>query len=176
MHPSVFGIQANSSVMSDAMDIARGGQFFNVPNNYPEEAWYHYDDWTCDYECMAIEYMYWCIVSNMGLLDNTWICSNIDNEWELCTPELFESTDVMMYDLLTDPEYLIPQLAPDGNYCPNSMVPGDINGDASVNIQDVILAINLILGMEYNLLADLNSDGDVNVIDVVLLVNLILDV
>ena len=176
IHPTIFGIQANSSVMSDAMDIARGGQFFNVPNNYPEEAWYHYDDWTCDYECMAIEYMYWCIVSNMGLLDNTWICNNIDNEWELCTPELFESTDVMMYDLLTNPVYLIPQLAPDGNYCPNSMVSGDINGDTSVNIQDVILGINLILGMEYDQLADLNFDGILNVLDIILIVNMILGI
>ena len=55
VYPETFDIQPNSSVMSDAMDIARGGQFINMPNQYPEEAWYHYDDWTCDYECMAIE-------------------------------------------------------------------------------------------------------------------------
>ena len=55
LYPSVFALQPNSSIMSDAMDVARGGQFLNIPNQYPEEAWYHYDDWTCDYECMAIE-------------------------------------------------------------------------------------------------------------------------
>ena len=55
IYPNIFELDPNSSVMSDAMDVARGGQFLNVPNNYPEEAWYHYDDWTCDYQCMAIE-------------------------------------------------------------------------------------------------------------------------
>ena len=79
-----------------------------------------------------------------------------------------------MHGLLNDPQYLIPQMAPDGNYCPNSIVTGDINGDASVNIQDVILVINFILGVEYNVLSDLNSDGIVNVLDVILLVNIIL--
>ena len=104
--PNVFGLQPNSSIMSDAMDLARGGQFLSVPNNYPEEAWYHYDDWTCDYQCMAIEYLYWCIVSNMGILNDTQTCNGISNEWELCTPELFETTDLIMYDVITNINYL----------------------------------------------------------------------
>ena len=37
LYPEIFGIQPNSSVMSDAMDIARGGQFINHPDEYPEE-------------------------------------------------------------------------------------------------------------------------------------------
>ena len=73
-----------------------------MPNQYPEEAWYHYDDWTCDYECMAIEYFYWCEVSYMGILDDIQTCNGIDNEWELCTPELFQSTDILMYELISD--------------------------------------------------------------------------
>ena len=88
--------------MSNAMDIARGGQFLNVPDQYPEEARYHYDDWTCDYQCMAIEYLYWCIVSYMGILDDIATCNGIDNEWELCTPELFETTDLVMYSILAN--------------------------------------------------------------------------
>ena len=96
IYPETFNIQPNSSIMSDAMDIARGGQFLTVPNNYPEEAWYHYDDWTCDYECMAIEYLYWCIVTDMGILDDIQTCNGIANEWEPCTPELFESTDIII--------------------------------------------------------------------------------
>jgi len=119
IYPDVFGLDPNSSQMSNAMDIARGGQFINIPSNYPEEAWYHYDDWTCDYECMAIEYLYWCIVSHMGILDDPQTCNGIDNEWELCSPELFESTDVTMYEVLTNPVFKIPQIAPDGNYCVN---------------------------------------------------------
>jgi len=128
IYPETFGLQPNSSLMSDAMDIARGGQFINIPSQYPEEAWYHYDDYTCDYECMAMEYLYWCIVSYMGILDDTQTCNGIDNEWELCKPEHFESTDVAMYTILTNPQYKLPQLAPNGNYCPSN-VAGDINGD-----------------------------------------------
>ena len=115
--------------MSNAMDIARGGQFINIPSQYPEEAWYHYDDYTCDYECMAMEYLYWCIVSYMGILDDIQTCNGIDNEWELCKPEHFESTDVAMYTILTNPQYKLPQLAPNGKYCPSNVVL-DIKGDA----------------------------------------------
>ena len=119
IYPDVFGLDPNSSQMSNAMDIARGGQFINIPSNYPEEAWYHYNDWTCDYQCMAMEYLYWCIVTNMGLLDNNMICNGISDEWELCDQQEFESTDVLMYNIITNPELKIPQNAPDGNYCPN---------------------------------------------------------
>ena len=70
IYPNAFSLQPYSSLMSNAMDVARGGQFLSIPNPYPSTAWYHYDDWTCDYECMMIEYMYWAIVSYMGILDD----------------------------------------------------------------------------------------------------------
>ena len=175
VYPEAFNIQPNSSLMSDAMDIARGGQFINFPDSYPEESWYHYDDWTCDYECMAIEYMYWSIVSYMGVLDDPQTCSGIYNEWELCSPELFENIDTSMYSLIINPNYKIPHLAPDGNYCPDNISIGDINEDQIVNILDVILSINIILGnADYNELSDLNFDNSIDVLDVVLLVNIIL--
>ena len=175
IYPDVFDIGPNSSEMSDAMDVARGGQFLSVPNSYPPDAWYHYDDWTCDYGCMAIEYMYWCIVTNMGILDDTQTCNGIANEWEPCTPELFESTDVLMHAIVTDPAHMLPQLAPDGNYCPAESVTGDVNGNGIVNILDVILAINIVLGIaEYSSLSDLNLDGVVDILDIVLMVNIVL--
>jgi len=117
IYPDVFGLEPNSSQMSDAMDIARGGQFLNIPNEYPEEAWYHYDDWTCDYECMAMEYLYWSIVTNMGLLDNNMICNGISDEWELCTQEDFQNIDNLMYSIISNPDYKIPQFSPNGQYC-----------------------------------------------------------
>ena len=120
IYPSAFDLQPNSSFLSDAMDVARGGQFLTVPNSYPLSSWYHYDDFTCDYECMAIEYIYWAIVSNMGILDDPQTASGIANEWELYSQYLLQTTDTLIYSLITDPQYYIPQLAPDGNYCPNS--------------------------------------------------------
>ena len=107
------------------MDMARGGQFINIPDPYPDEAWYHYDDWTCEYDCMAMEYLYWCIVTNMGILADAQTCAGIANEWEPCTPELFESTDTLMYNLVTNPVNKLPQLAPDGNYCPENVGVGE---------------------------------------------------
>ena len=121
IYPNAFSMQPNSSLMSDAMDVARGGQFMTVPNPYPPSAWYHYDDWTCDYECMMIEYMYWAIVSYMGVLDDAQTALGISNEWEPYNATLLQSMDTLMYNLITDPQYKLPLSSPDGNYCPNTM-------------------------------------------------------
>ena len=117
LYPAAFDLAPNSSLLTAAMDVARGGQFTTFPSSYPAAAWYHYDDNTCDYECMAIEYLYWCTVSHMGLLDDPNICAAIANEWELCTPELFATTDELASSLITNPIYGIPSIAPDGSYC-----------------------------------------------------------
>jgi len=120
VYPDAFGLEPNSSLLSDAMDEARGGQFISHPDNYPENAWYHYDDTTCDYECMAIEYIYWAQVSNMEILNDTATCDGIANEWEPCSKDLLESMDVLIYALITDPQYHLPQNAPDGVYNPTT--------------------------------------------------------
>jgi len=125
IYPAAFSIQPNSSLLTEAMDVARGGQFIQHPGTYPEDAWYHYDDYTCDYECMAIEYLYWCIVTDMGILSDDQTCSGIANEWEPCTPQLLEEMDTLMFSLINNPDYLLPQLAPDGNYCPVSVQTAD---------------------------------------------------
>ena len=120
VYPDVFGLSPNSSRLSQAMDVARGGQWVTFPDDYPDEAWYHYEDRTCDYECMAIEYIYWAQVSNMGILDDPQTCQGIANEWELCSPELLETGDVLVYGIVTDPNQPLPQLAPDGVYAPET--------------------------------------------------------
>jgi len=52
---------------------------------------------------------------------------------------------------------------------------GDINGDLSINIQDVVLLVSIILDSgEYLENGDLNQDGFMDVIDIVQLVGLIL--
>ena len=120
IYPEAFGIEPDSSLLSEAMDVARGGQFLEIPSSYPEEAWYHYYDTTCEYDCMAAEYIYWAQVTNMGILNDTETCEGIDNEWEPCSRELLESMDVLIYDLVTDPQYKLPQIAPDGIYSPET--------------------------------------------------------
>ena len=57
----------------------------------------------------------------------------------------------------------------------SSSILGDINGDQTLNVLDVILVVNMALGnTEADLNGDMNSDGIINILDVVLLVNIIL--
>ena len=128
VYPQLYSLEPNSSYLTQAMDVARGGQFITMPSSYPDEAWYHYDDWTCDYECMAMEYLYWCIVTNMDLLSDSQTCQGIANEWEPCTPQLFQETDILMHELVTDIQNLLPQNAPDGNYCPQNTTDEVVTG------------------------------------------------
>jgi hypothetical protein len=160
VYHNAFSLQPNSSIMSTAMDVARGGQFISVPNNYPTSAWYHYDDWTCDYECMMIEYMYWAIVSYMGILDNPQTATGIANEWEPYNATLLQTMDVLMYALITDPQYQLPLSAPDGNYCPST------NEIAEIDTKKHLFKIKDILGRETkgnknNILFYLYDDGTI---------------
>jgi len=58
----------------------------------------------------------------------------------------------------------------------NDFIIGDINQDEEVNILDVILLINMILGeISIDLSADLNSDNVVDILDILQLMNIILN-
>ena len=52
---------------------------------------------------------------------------------------------------------------------------GDFNGDGTVNVQDIVLTVNLVMSSGYNGAVDLNSDGVINVLDIVQIVNIILN-
>ncbi len=57
---------------------------------------------------------------------------------------------------------------------PYEPLQGDVNGDGTVNILDIVQLANMILSDDYQELADLNGDGNLNILDVVALVNIIL--
>ncbi len=48
VYPEVFG-QNIGSDLANVMDIARVGQFMTIPCEYSINAWYTYEDQTCDY-------------------------------------------------------------------------------------------------------------------------------
>ena len=50
---------------------------------------------------------------------------------------------------------------------------GDVNGDNTVNITDVVGIINAIANGENNPITDINSDGTTNITDVVIVINII---
>ncbi len=53
---------------------------------------------------------------------------------------------------------------------------GDVNGDGDLNILDIVIIANIILGSAENVPeADVNQDGQLNILDIVTLVNMILD-
>ena len=112
-YPDVFGEETGTS-LSNAMDIARGGNFTTIPNPYPSEAWYTYDDETCTYECMNTEYIYWSMTSILGAQTNR--LDEISQEWDLNTIELVQNNDTAVYALLTNLEYKFPIILPDGTY------------------------------------------------------------
>ena len=48
---TVFGVsQSATSLVTQAMDVARGGRFTSVPSSYPAGAWYTYNDRSCTYQ------------------------------------------------------------------------------------------------------------------------------
>ncbi len=66
-----------------------------------------------------------------------------------------------------------------GSSCPGYVM-GDMNGNSTTNIQDIVILINIVLDLvDPNdcqvIYGDLNSDGISNILDVILLVNIILD-
>ena len=112
-YPEIFGENSGTS-LTNAMDIARGGNFTSIPENYPNNAWYTYDDQTCDYQCMATEYFYWGMTSILGAQENR--LNEISQEWDLNTRILVENIDTSIYALLTNPLYKFPSILPDGSY------------------------------------------------------------
>ncbi len=113
VYPEVFGEQAGSEI-SNAMDIARGGNFTSIPKPYPEDAWYSYTAGTCEYNCQVTEYHYWALTSILGAQENRE--DEIQQEWKLNTCDKVQSRDTAVYRLLTDTKYKFPTVLPDGTY------------------------------------------------------------
>ena len=115
VYPEVFG-EKKGSKMADAMDIARGGYFKKVTNEYPTNAWYTYNDESCDYSCQITEYTYWALTSILGGQDFNGRFDEIKDEWKLNTKEKVKNNDIDVYNLLTKSEYKLPTKLPNGKY------------------------------------------------------------
>ena len=116
-YPKVFGERPGTAI-AKAMDNARGGHFRHVPRKYPREAWYSYDDRSCDYACQITEYFYWGLTSLLGAQDYPGRGEDISKEWKLNTADKLKKGDPTLFHLLTDPKYRFPRELPDGKYNP----------------------------------------------------------
>ena len=114
-YPQAFG-EHPGTLLTQAMDVARGGGFQKMPKEYPEGAWYTYYDQTCDYNCQATEYLYWGITTMLGAQDLPGRAEQIDEEWRFTTAAQFKEGDKLLFQLLTDPQYKLPTRLPDGVY------------------------------------------------------------
>ena len=114
-YPEVFGEKKGSKI-ADAMDIARGGYFKKVPNYYPADAWYTYNDVSCDYSCQITEYIYWALTSILGGQDFPGRFDEIKDEWKLNTNDKVKNKDMNVYNLLTNSKYKFPTKLPNGKY------------------------------------------------------------
>ena len=115
VYPNIFGENKDSEI-AKAMDMARGGYFKNVPNSYPSNAWYTYDDKTCDYSCQITEYTYWALTSILGGQNYPGRLDEIKQEWRLNTKEKVKNSDPIVFSLMTDPRFNLPTNIPDGKY------------------------------------------------------------
>jgi len=116
-YPAAFSVE-QPSLLTDAMDVARGGYFEKVPSKYPPEAWYKYYDESCEYECQASEYIYWALMANIGALDPelTNKCTDSADEWNICTADDLGYKDILISELLNDMGFKLPTRIPDGSY------------------------------------------------------------
>ncbi|MGD9344770.1 MAG: hypothetical protein PVH84_02840 [Candidatus Aminicenantes bacterium] len=114
-YPDVFSTEPGSEV-AKIMDEARGGHFEEVPEKYPDDAWYTYYDETCQYDCQVTEYIYWALTSILGAQDFPGRLERIKEEWRYNTAEKVRTGDPKIYALLTDPEYKFPKVLPDGKF------------------------------------------------------------
>ena len=87
-----------------------------TPDRYPKEASYTYYDETCVYQCQVTEYLYWSLTSLMGGQDGPGRLDEIGEEWRFNTAEKIAARDPEVVALLTDPEYSLPTVLPDGAY------------------------------------------------------------
>jgi hypothetical protein len=106
------------NLLTEAMDVARGGYHPTTPAVYPDSAWYHYTDASAGYYDHATEYFYWGLTTLFGAQGDLHPaqCEATILEWEPCTRAKFEAMDVKLYALLTNPLYKLPTQMPDGRY------------------------------------------------------------
>ena len=110
------------------------------------------------------------IPAGEGLLTTISYDNSGTGETELCISDTIVS-DTSGNGLLSSGDCI--------NYEISDVVSGDVNSDSVINVQDVVLLINFILGSiepdnnQYSA-GDVNSDGVLNVQDVVILINVIL--
>ena len=108
-----FGL-TKDSLIGQLMNDARGGYFRKVPKQYPDDAYYTYYDKSCNYKCQITEYFYWGMTSVLGGQQAPGRLEQIQDEWRLNTPGKVAERDPALFELLTNGQFDLPAILPDG--------------------------------------------------------------
>merc|ERR1711998_520669 len=90
------------------MGIGDCGHAYDHNFKYPHcTGKYHYDDKTCEYDCLLSEYEYWSLTTLLGGQDGKLVppknrCEDIADEWEQCSKALLEKHDPTIVKILTE--------------------------------------------------------------------------
>ena len=118
-YPSIFGDSwTRNSTLTEAMDVARGGRFQDIPTRYPDSAWYTYYDKTCEYGCQAIEYIWWGYCAFSGVCNGRSGTSHFEDEFKYLTKAQFVEKDSKLSKLFLESgtSYTLPTKYVDGIY------------------------------------------------------------
>jgi len=169
-------------------DVGLGGCHYSVnEESYPEEEINDFVDMWNDGDCMS------------------WVCDCSAEPYAQCISETCTSAYCMSpnpagcfqtgcdegYECIVVPNDCVPSWCGcDGFYgdwiCTEDcgggtcapidfLLNGDVNYDGQLNISDIVLMVNMILGiLDIDLNADMNEDNSIDIIDVVSLINIIL--
>tara|TARA_Y100001978_G_scaffold107193_1_gene95764 strand:+ start:783 stop:2219 length:1437 start_codon:yes stop_codon:yes gene_type:complete len=81
----------------------------------------------------------------------------------------------IVYDFIQNNAQMIPRAQKYSYDHFSSYEPGDVNADENIDVLDIVLVVNIILGLSSDVPAsDYNQDGITNVLDIVAIVNIIL--
>lgn len=106
------------SLLTDAMDIARGGRFENSPSHYPSSSWFRFNDTDCDYGCQTAAYLFWGYCAYSGMCEDRSGLPIYENEFKYMTKEALEAHDTRLYKIFEDSgnNYSLPTRTVDGKY------------------------------------------------------------
>ncbi len=131
----------------------------------------------------------WSSLENTNVSNNSWVFKQFlisdyisltnNIKFRFIAEDVFNNGDVGSGGSLVEAgidDFLIEVFEENGNNC----LAGDVNEDSSINVQDIVNMVSLIVSPPNNLniyfcSSDLNSDGNINVQDIILLVSIILE-
>ena len=172
LHPDAFSVLANEYIIDEGNDV------ISISQNTLNFSIHNESDYSLTYKYIFSD----LLDGGIPLFDYSqgelYLNSNSDTliSFSKNSDSNISDTQVMLSVWPVRHEYAIKELQ--FSVSTNSLLLGDANYDGNIDVIDIVLIVNMILGnQELELeVSDLNNDGELNVVDVVILVNSILSI